>query len=241
MTVVILVILLIGALGYITYDKYYIDSSNKEKLEQVSEKFEDANKKLEDANEELEQKTNDLKKAKKELNKNMKSEEEAYIVFNPYPEYEEDVNVYAIGSSNIVFSYKGELYLTEYNFNGVFNSTLNVKDKNFRNDKVTVMNDVKKSDIYKLNVNESDINKVKIYHNVTFKDPTYNIYLIYEDGSTKVITVGSSLGKARTILKDYKVVDLKEKCGHINEASDNCDKASYELTLQDGTTKKVTE
>lgn len=108
---------------------------------------------------------------------------------------------------------------------------------------ITVSEDpTKSSDDYKvtnLNVKESDISKVVASNNFYTSDASSFAYIIYKDGTVKRYFVNPSIaGKNDTVLKDYKVKDLKVSC---KGGWGNCKSLTYDLTLQDGSTKTVTE
>lgn len=129
----------------------------------------------------------------------------------------EDIHVYAIGYQGMAYTYNGEFYFA-YGYNdyeSIFDG------------------DVTKGT--KLNIKESDINRVFIAKNYTASEPAVNVYFIYKNGSVERMNKGKV-----EVLKDYKVDDLRVKCNKRGDIG-NCEVYSYDLTLQDGTTKTVEE
>ena len=218
-TVVILIILLLGLGGYTAYDMLVIQKDNEEELVELNNDLKDANKKIT----ELEQ----------DKEKYSSVEEKNYIASNFYGE-NKDFNIYAIGYTFIVYGCEDSLYMAIFNDSD--------EDVNLLN--ILVSEDpTKSSDDYKvtdLKVKESDISKVVASDNFYARDASSFAYIIYKDGTVKRYYVSpSTAGKNDTVLKNYKVKNLKVKCGKTNEES--CETLSYDLTLQDGTTKTVTE
>lgn len=211
---VILIILMLELGGYTAYDKLVIQKDNGEELTKLNNDLKDANKKIT----ELEQ----------DKEKYSSVEEKNYIATNFYGQ-NKDINIYAIGYTFMVYGYDDSLYMA---FDDGGDEPANLLN-------ITVSEDpTKSSDDYKvtnLNVKESDISKVVASNNFYTSDASSFAYIIYKDGTVKRYYVpSSSAEKNDTVLKDYKV-----KCGKTNEES--CEILTYELTLQDGSTKTVTE
>ena len=217
-TVVILIILLLGLGGYTAYDKLVIQKDNEEKLVELNNDLKDANKKIT----ELEQ----------DKEKYSSVEEKNYIATNFYGQ-NKDINIYAVGYTFMVYGYDDSLYMAIDDGSDEPANLLNI----------TVSEDPTKStDDYKvtnLNVKESDISKVDASNNFYTSDASSFAYIIYKDGTVKRYFVNpSTAGKNDTVLKDYKVKDLKVSC---KGGWENCKSLTYDLTLQDGSTKTVTE
>lgn len=217
-TVVILIILLLGLGGYTAYDKLVIQKDNEEELVELNNDLKDANKKIT----ELEQ----------DKEKYSSVEEKNYIATNFYGQ-NKDINIYAVGYTFMVYGYDDSLYMAIDDGSDEPANLLNI----------TVSEDpTKSSDDYKvtnLNVKESDISKVVASNNFYTSDASSFAYIIYKDGTVKRYFVNpSTAGKNDTVLKDYKVKDLKVSC---KGGWENCKSLTYDLTLQDGSTKTVTE
>lgn len=217
-TVVILIILMLGLGGYTAYDKLVIQKDNEEELVELNNDLKDANKKIT----ELEQ----------DKEKYSSVEEKNYIATNFYGQ-NKDINIYAVGYTFMVYGYDDSLYMAIDDGSDEPANLLNI----------TVSEDpTKSSDDYKvtnLNVKESDISKVVASNNFYTSDASSFAYIIYKDGTVKRYFVNpSTAGKNDTVLKDYKVKDLKVSC---KGGWENCKSLTYDLTLQDGSTKTVTE
>lgn len=217
-TVVILIILLLGLGGYTAYDKLVIQKDNEEELVELNNDLKDANKKIT----ELEQ----------DKEKYSSVEEKNYIATNFYGQ-NKDINIYAVGYTFMVYGYDDSLYMAIDDGSDEPANLLNI----------TVSEDpTKSSDDYKvtnLNVKESDISKVVASNNFYTSDASSFAYIIYKDGTVKRYFVNpSTAGKNDTVLKDYKVKDLKVSC---KGGWENCKSLTYKLTLLDGTEKTVTE
>ena len=217
-TVVILIILLLGLGGYTAYDMLVIQKDNEEELVELNNDLKDANKKIT----ELEQ----------DKEKYSSVEEKNYIATNFYGQ-NKDINIYAVGYTFMVYGYDDSLYMAIDDGSDEPANLLNI----------TVSEDpTKSSDDYKvtnLNVKESDISKVVASNNFYTSDASSFAYIIYKDGTVKRYFVNPpTAGKNDTVLKDYKVKDLKVSC---KGGWENCKSLTYKLTLLDGTEKTVTE
>lgn len=217
-TVVILIILMLGLGGYTAYDKLVIQKDNEEELVELNNDLKDANKKIT----ELEQ----------DKEKYSSVEEKNYIATN-FDGQNKDINIYAVRYTFMVYGYDDSLYMAIDDGSGEPANLLNI----------TVSEDpTKSSDDYKvtnLNVKESDISKVVASNNFYTSDASSFAYIIYKDGTVKRYFVNPpTAGKNDTVLKDYKVKDLKVSC---KGGWENCKSLTYKLTLLDGTEKTVTE
>ena len=217
-TVVILIILMLGLGGYTAYDKLVIQKDNEEELVELNNDLKDANKKIT----ELEQ----------DKEKYSSVEEKNYIATNFYGQ-NKDINIYAVGYTFMVYGYDDSLYMAIDDGSDEPANLLNI----------TVSEDpTKSSDDYKvtnLNVKESDISKVVASNNFYTSDASSFAYIIYKDGTVKRYFVNPlTAGKNDTVLKDYKVKDLKVSC---KGGWESCKSLTYKLTLLDGTEKTVTE
>lgn len=217
-TVVILIILLLGLGGYIAYDKLVIQKANEEELVELNNDLKEANEKAA----ELEQ----------EKEKYSSIEEKNYIASNFYGK-NKDLNIYAVGYTFMVYGYDNSLYMAIEDGGDEPANLLNI----------TVSEDPTKSsngyEVTNLNVKESDISKVVASNNFYTSDASSFAYIIYKDGTVKRYFVNPlTAGKNDTVLKDYKVKDLEVSC---KGGWENCKSLTYELTLQDGSTKTVTE
>lgn len=82
----------------------------------------------------------------------------------------------------------------------------------------------------KLYIDTDKVNKVKVLHRVISGDISTDVFIIFNNGSTKQTGTDAFLKDA---FKKYKVKDVKEYCSKRDSAG-NCSVAGYELTLQDG-------
>lgn len=201
------------------YDKLVIQKDNEEELIKVNNDLKEANEKVAEPEQDKE--------------KYSSIEEKNYIATNLYGE-NKDLNIYAVGYTFMVYGYDNSLYMAIDDGSDEPANLLNI----------TVSEDPTKSsngyEVTNLNVEESDISKVVASNNFYTRDASSFAYIIYKDGTVKRYFVNPSIaGKNDTVLKEYKVKDLKVKCGKTN--AESCETLSYNLTLQDGTTKTVTE
>ncbi len=197
--VIVLVILLLGLVGYICYDKFVVSNEDDSALKEMTSKYENAQNKI------------------KEMESKLTSSTSKNYIVNNEEGTKEDIHVYAIGYQGMAYTYNGEFYFA-YGYNdyeSIFDG------------------DVTKGT--KLNIKESDINRVFIAKNYTASEPAVNVYFIYKNGSVERMNKGKV-----EVLKDYKVDDLRVKCNKRGDIG-NCEVYSYDLTLQDGTTKTVEE
>lgn len=227
-TIVILVILLLGLGGYVYYDKFVVVPDKDSKLSDVNEKYNT-----------LKDKFNDLEEKLKNSSSNN------YITYDEDNNEKSAVNIYAIGYMNIIiYAYNGELYQVipkDHSGDGLDKVDSWMGMLNFARGE----NDPTKADadsglkIEKLNIKESEIEKVRITNNYLTSDANFNVYYIYKDGHV-VKQSSYDNSKKSTILKDYKVKDLNCSCAKSNSIS-GCSATKYTLTLQDGSVKEVTE
>lgn len=180
-------------------------------------------------NDKCEKETVEVENKDKDYKDNVIVKDRDYI---PYKDGK--INVYAIGDSALVFGTNKSLYLADLASaaSGLFDNITNTENKEFS----IYADEESKAKIVNLGASEDEIKRVKIYHDVLSKDPTYNVYLIYKNGSVKMLTVRDEVGALKSILSEYKVTDLEEVCG-----DSNCSHASYKLTLSDGSTKTISK
>lgn len=218
--VIILVILLLCALGFIYY--------GYSKYNELNNKYENLNKKCIEEKDKINSLDNsDIKE--QSVVDNVKN----YTTKGNYNLYGEEYIAEVIGVN-------GELYLIESDgSNGTVSSNEKcpleiVNGAVFTNNKYLCSNG---HNVTRLNISESDVYKVNVLHRVVAKDASYNAYIIYKNGQVKLI---GHVTELTTVFKNYKVADVKEYCAGNEPISGNCATTGYELTLQDGSTKKVT-
>ena len=94
-------------------------------------------------------------------------------------------------------------------------------------------------EVIDLAIESEKVLRAKTTNNFYTSDAQQFIYIILKDGSVKRYnSLLEANTKGETVLKDYKVKDLKVSC---EGGWENCKSLTYELTLQDGSTKTVTE
>lgn len=218
--IIVLSLLLLCALGFIYYGYSKYDELNK--------KYEDLNKKYIETSDKINNLDNsDIKE------QNVEDSTNNYISKGNYNLYGEEYIAEVIGVN-------GELYLIESDgTNGTVSSDEKcpleiVNGAVFKNNKYLCSNGY---NVTKLNISESDVYKVNVLHRVEARDASYNAYIIYKDGKVKLI---GSVTELTTVFKNYKVSNVKEYCAGNEPTSGNCSITGYELTLQNGTTQKVT-
>ena len=228
MVLALVLSLLLGfTIGYIYYDKFL--SVNDNQLKEIEKKYKD-----------LEVKYNGLKNDSDFID-DRSVDESIYIDYTHHENYK----IYAIGVSQRIIGYNGELYLIEnesgknidYSLcvSGLEDGTFKFTDKDRYNCSDTSSEGG--TYIIKLNVKEDDVYKVKIYDRFASTDAQYDIFVIYKSG--KVERYGyANKDDVLVMFKDYKVKDVEEFCYKKNEFG--CS-AGYKLVLQDGTIKTVTE
>lgn len=229
-TIIILIVLLLGLGGYTAYDKLVLDKNTKNDLEASREDLEIANREKKEAKEKATKLEEDTKKLSE-------TEENNYII-STYRE--KDMHIYAIGYGYLIYTYNGQLYISS-----VVEPSLAESDECSDVNNITASpNPTKSGDGYKtktLNVTEQELNKVRVKTIYNSSDAISLFYIIKKDGTVQKYTLSSSginHMTNKTILSNYKVKDLEVTC---STSSKECDNPTYKLTLQDGTTKTVTE
>ena len=223
-TIIILIILLLGLGGYLTYDKLVIDKNTKNTLEQTKDNLEIEQRK----NKENTTKINKLEKDSKEQSN---IEEKNYSVVN-FNGTAKDIHVYSMGYEDMIYAYKGEMYAAfeletedqSYVIRNIFTSENPTKTNKEDNIKVK-----------KLNIKESEVDKVLSFNDFTTTDAQYNVYIIYKNGKVHILHNASE--DSGYAFKNYKVNDLRVSCKKRGEFG--CETVNYKLTLQDGTEKTV--
>ena len=232
-TIIILIILLLGLGGYLTYDKLVLDKNAKNNLEQTQDNLEIEKRK----NKENTTKINKLEKDSKEQSN---VEEKNYLVTN-FHTIAEDIHIYSIGYDNVIYAYKGEMYAS-FDVHDPKDSTGNAKLHD-KLDIITATNPAKTSksnnyyEVKKLNIKESEVNKVLSFNDFTTTDAQYDVYIIYKNGKVHILHDASE--DSGYAFKNYKVNDLRVSCKKRGEFG--CETVNYKLTLQNGTEKTVTK
>ena len=225
-TIIILIILLLGLGGYLTYDKLILDKNTKNTLEQTKDNLEIEQRK----NKENTTKINKLEKDSKEQSN---VEEKNYSVVN-FNGTAKDIHVYSMGYEDMIYAYKGEMYAAfeletedqSYVIRNIFTSENPTKTNKEDNIKVK-----------KLNIKESEVNKVLSFNDFTTTDAQYDVYIIYKNGKVHILHDASE--DSGYAFKNYKVNDLRVSCKKRGEFG--CKTVNYKLTLQNGTEKTVTK
>lgn len=217
-TVVILIILLLGLGGYISYDKLVIQKDNGEELTKVNNDLKDANKRI------------------KELEKTA-TDEKYYMTTNSFAS-DKSMDIYTTGIFHVVYSYEGKMYFAHLNSDSDEDQL-----ENYTVYDIIYSEDPTKSNEYfeviDLAIESEKVLRAKTTNNFYTSDAQQFIYIILKDGSVKRYnSLLEANTKGETVLKDYKVKDLKVSC---EGGWENCKSLTYELTLQDGSTKTVTE
>ena len=91
--------------------------------------------------------------------------------------------------------------------------------------------------VKKLNIKESEVNKVLSFNDFTTTDAQYDVYIIYKNGKVHILHDASE--DSGYAFKNYKVNDLRVSCKKRGEFG--CETVNYKLTLQNGTEKTVTK
>ncbi len=225
-TIIILIILLLGLGGYLTYDKLVIDKNTKNTLEQTKDNLEIEQRK----NKENTTKINKLEKDSKEQSN---VEEKNYSVVN-FNGTAKDIHVYSMGYEDMIYAYKGEMYAA---FESETEDQSYVIRNIFTSENPTKTNKEDNIKVQKLNIKESEVNKVLSFNDFTTTDAQYDVYIIYKNGKVHILHDGSE--DSGYAFKDYKVNDLRVSCKKRGIAG--CATVNYKLTLQDGTEKTVTK
>ena len=225
-TIIILIILLLGLGGYLTYDKLVIDKNTKNTLEQTKDNLEIEQIK----NKENTTKINKLEKDSKEQSN---VEEKNYSVVN-FNGTAKDIHVYSMGYEDMIYAYKGEMYAA---FESETEDQSYVIRNIFTSENPTKTNKEDNIKVQKLNIKESEVNKVLSFNDFTTTDAQYDVSIIYKNGKVHILHDGSE--DSGYAFKDYKVNDLRVSCKKRGIAG--CATVNYKLTLQDGTEKTVTK
>ena len=225
-TIIILIILLLGLGGYLTYDKLVIDKNTKNTLEQTKDNLEIEQRK----NKENTTKINKLEKDSKEQSN---IEEKNYSVVN-YNGAAKDIHVYSMGYEDMIYAYKGEMYAA---FESETEDQSYVIRNIFTSENPTKTNKEDNIKVKKLNIKESEVNKVLSFNDFTTTDAQYDVYIIYKNGKVHILHDASE--DSGYAFKNYKVNDLRVSCKKRGEFG--CETVNYKLTLQNGTEKTVTK
>lgn len=225
-TIIILIILLLGLGGYLTYDKLVIDKNTKNTLEQTKDNLEIEQRK----NKENTTKINKLEKDSKEQSN---IEEKNYSVVN-FNGTAKDIHVYSMGYEDMIYAYKGEMYAA---FESETEDQSYVIRNIFTSENPTKTNKEDNIKVKKLNIKESEVDKVLSFNDFTTTDAQYNVYIIYKNGKVHILHNASE--DSGYAFKNYKVNDLRVSCKKRGEFG--CETVNYKLTLQDGTEKTVTK
>ena len=223
-TIIILIILLLGLGGYLTYDKLVIDKNTKNTLEQTKDNLEIEQRK----NKENTTKINKLEKDSKEQSN---IEEKNYSVVN-FNGTAKDIRVYSMGYEDMIYAYKGEMYAA---FESETENQSYVIRNIFTSENPTKTNKEDNIKVKKLNIKESEVDKVLSFNDFTTTDAQYNVYIIYKNGKVHILHNASE--DSGYAFKNYKVNDLRVSCKKRGEFG--CETVNYKLTLQDGTEKTV--
>ena len=223
-TIIILIILLLGLGGYLTYDKLVIDKNTKNTLEQTKDNLEIEQRK----NKENTTKINKLEKDSKEQSN---IEEKNYSVVN-FNGTAKDIHVYSMGYEDMIYAYKGEMYAA---FESETEDQSYVIRNIFTSENPTKTNKEDNIKVKKLNIKESEVDKVLSFNDFTTTDAQYNVYIIYKNGKVRILHNASE--DSGYAFKNYKVNDLRVSCKKRGEFG--CETVNYKLTLQDGTEKTV--
>ena len=223
-TIIILIILLLGLGGFLTYDKLVIDKNTKNTLEQTKDNLEIEQRK----NKENTTKINKLEKDSKEQSN---IEEKNYSVVN-FNGTAKDIHVYSMGYEDMIYAYKGEMYAA---FESETENQSYVIRNIFTSENPTKTNKEDNIKVKKLNIKESEVDKVLSFNDFTTTDAQYNVYIIYKNGKVHILHNASE--DSGYAFKNYKVNDLRVSCKKRGEFG--CETVNYKLTLQDGTEKTV--
>ena len=207
------------------------------------------NTKYETASKDLEQKKSELDKTNKNAQK-QKNENTLNYVDYTYG-YNQNIKVFALYPSFMVFSVDDELYMADDPSLELEVGILQEDFKNlkFKNNIATVKEQAiidsddddkdyeignKKITITKLNISTKEVSKIIGQHAVGFRDPTGEVYIFYKDGGlTHFIDHNINTKK---VLTEYKIKDIE-----VIEDKNSSEGAvaRYKLILEDGTTKTV--
>ena len=224
-TIIILIVLLLGLGGYLTYDKLVLDKNTQNTLEQTKDNLEIEQRK----NKENATKINKLEKDSKEQSN---VEEKNYSVVN-FNGTAKDIHVYSMGYEDMIYAYKGEMYAA---FESETEDQSYVIRNIFTSENPTKTNKEDNIKVKKLNIKESEVNKVLSFNDFTTTDAQYDVYIIYKNGKVHILHDASE--DSGYAFKNYKVNDLRVSCKKRGEFG--CETVNYKLTLQNGTEKTVT-
>ena len=228
-TIIILIVLLLGLGGYLTYDKLVLDKNTQNTLEQTKDNLEIEQRK----NKENATKINKLEKDSKEQSN---VEEKNYSVVN-FNGTAKDIHVYSMGYEDMIYAYKGEMYAA---FESETEDQSYVIRNIFTSENPTKTNKEDNIKVKKLNIKESEVNKVLTFDDLRTTDAQYKVYVIYKNGKVRGYYSGlRDLDQYSEVFKNYKVNDLRVSCKKRGIAG--CATVNYKLTLQDGTEKTVTK
>ena len=225
-TIIILIVLLLGLGGYLTYDKLVLDKNTQNTLEQTKDNLEIEQRK----NKENATKINKLEKDSKEQSN---VEEKNYSVVN-FNGTAKDIHVYSMGYEDMIYAYKGEMYAA---FESETEDQSYVIRNIFTSENPTKTNKEDNIKVKKLNIKESEVNKVLSFNDFTTTDAQYDVYIIYKNGKVHILHDASE--DSGYAFKNYKVNDLRVSCKKRGEFG--CETVNYKLTLQNGTEKTVTK
>lgn len=223
-TIIILIILLLGLGGYLTYDKLVIDKNTKNTLEQTKDNLEIEQRKNKEN-------TTKINKLEKDSKKHSNIEEKNYSVVN-FNGTAKDIHVYSMGYEDMIYAYKGEMYAA---FESETEDQSYVIRNIFTSENPTKTNKEDNIKVKKLNIKESEVDKVLSFNDFTTTDAQYNVYIIYKNGKVHILHNASE--DSGYAFKNYKVNDLRVSCKKRGEFG--CETVNYKLTLQDGTEKTV--
>ena len=225
-TIIILIVLLLGLGGYLTYDKLVLDKNTQNTLEQTKDNLEIEQRK----NKENATKINKLEKDSKEQSN---VEEKNYSVVN-FNGTAKDIHVYSMGYEDMIYAYKGEMYAA---FESETEDQSYVIRNIFTSENPTKTNKEDNIKVKKLNIKESEVNKVLSFNDLRTTDAQYDVYIIYKNGKVHILHDASE--DSGYAFKNYKVNDLRVSCKKRGEFG--CETVNYKLTLQNGTEKTVTK
>ena len=144
-----------------------------------------------------------------------------------------DIHVYSMGYEDMIYAYKGEMYAA---FESETEDQSYVIRNIFTSENPTKTNKEDNIKVQKLNIKESEVNKVLSFNDFTTTDAQYDVYIIYKNGKVHILHDASE--DSGYAFKNYKVNDLRVSCKKRGEFG--CETVNYKLTLQNGTEKTVT-
>ena len=142
-----------------------------------------------------------------------------------------------MGYEDMIYAYKGEMYAA---FESETEDQSYVIRNIFTSENPTKTNKEDNIKVKKLNIKESEVNKVLTFDDLRTTDAQYKVYVIYKNGKVRGYYSGlGDLDQYSEVFKNYKVNDLRVSCKKRGIAG--CATVNYKLTLQDGTEKTVTK